>query len=382
MTAVSCGGRRQARTTTAPGPGLRRIRIVGILDRARATRFRARFSQLPRFLTLRFLVSAQTIHPVYTDLYLYTQADIAISNASCHRETAHQTRTAGHCRWNPGRHGGNLRSVRTVSTPSFGPLSYLNLSLQASRTKTLPKSNSLCAPGAALPHTVSVPPREPYRFFSQNMPIQSSACQRAHWPAHRSICMMRRETMSRLTNLDNVARSSGSTAVLTPTQVMTELRSFTQKFNPLLFQTAYNCLRIRETPQAWLNYVAFVQLKRLPHVNRSSKPWQRYMVEWVSPLPVDFIVEQMDGGSSRLTETKAAQERHHQQAGHLGTLTMIISGACTTVVPPLTINNVTYFGFGSHSDSALEVTDRWQESFMETIERMCGRTPPERSPEP
>ena len=70
---------------------------------------------------------------------------------------------------------------------------------------------------------------------------------------------------------------------------------------------------------------------------------------------------------------KREQEKQHQDAGYLGTITTVICGVCPSTDPVKLVHNVTFYGFGEHSFEAVEITANWSETFTENVERMCGR---------
>lgn len=196
------------------------------------------------------------------------------------------------------------------------------------------------------------------------------------------MCLQRRKTFEEAEELDKEALELAELAhvsgpVLTPTQVIAELRAFTQKFNAALFQAGYNALRLHERQHTWKQCVVFAQLKRLPNLPVDSKPWARYCVDFISPFPTEFVAERFDKDNKYgFVEMKKTYENEQVEKGFTGGITIVISGSC----PPLgtAFHNVTCIGFGSHSKEALKIEQNWQETFMDTVERMCGRAPANR----
>ena len=168
----------------------------------------------------------------------------------------------------------------------------------------------------------------------------------------------------------------GTDTVITPSQVISELRAFTQKFNAVLFQAGFNALRLheREHADSWTRCIVFVHLKRLSNLPQDSRPWSRYSVNFITPVPTEFAAERFDKDNKNgFLEMKKHYENEQVQKGFLGGITIVISGAC----PPLdtVYHNMTCIGFGSYSKDALKIEPNWQETFTDTVERMCGRTP-------
>lgn len=120
--------------------------------------------------------------------------------------------------------------------------------------------------------------------------------------------------------------------------------------------------------------VVLVLLNRLPSSSlpRDSRPWSRFSVHFINPVPVSFVGDQLDGAieGGRFLQMKVAQEREHLAAGSIGTLTIVISA--TSVDGPV-VHNVSCIGFGEHSKHALKIEDHWKETFEQTVEKLCGR---------
>ncbi|KAF7799646.1 hypothetical protein EIP86_010886 [Pleurotus ostreatoroseus] len=204
----------------------------------------------------------------------------------------------------------------------------------------------------------------------------SAACQKAHWPTHKAMCLHRREQQQRFRDLDNKApqgssSSESSSPRILPSELHAELRSFTKKFNPAIFQAAFNCLHLATHPLTAKDLVVLVMLDRLPASERppNAKPWSRFKLKFVGPVPATFIAEKV-GQGEKFLEMREEQERQHLASGYLGTITVCINAACTG--GPV-IHNVTCMGFGDYSKQALKIEDNWQATFDKTIEKMCGR---------
>lgn len=207
--------------------------------------------------------------------------------------------------------------------------------------------------------------------------IQSATCQKTHWPTHKPLCLKRRRLQEEREKLDEQALELAQltrTPILTPSEVTVELRAFTQKFNAALFQVGYNALRLHKLQNTWKDLIVYVQLTRLENLPPDSKPWARYIVDFVSPLPAQYMAERWDSdGKYGFLETKAAQEQEQVSRGYLGAITIIISA--TVPAMDVLMHNVTCIGFGAHSKAALQIEEDWQQTFMDAVERMCGRTP-------
>jgi hypothetical protein len=160
-----------------------------------------------------------------------------------------------------------------------------------------------------------------------------------------------------------------------PSDLMTELRSFTQKFNPALFQAAFNCLNLHKdyNNSRWKDYVVLVDLDRISNPEPDSRPWSRFKVSFAGPLPAEYVSQTMGASTQDFDRVKKTQEEQHRGAGHIGTITIILHAKCTTTNPPRSINNVTFIGFGTHSRAALDIKPGWLDDFKSTVEKMSGR---------
>lgn len=213
----------------------------------------------------------------------------------------------------------------------------------------------------------------------------SPACQKEHWRSHKDICLRRRKATKETEELDKealeLAQLTGTAGpVLTPSQVITELRAFTQKFNAALFQAGFNALRLHELAHTWEQCIVFVSLRRLPNLPEDAKPWSRYSVEFIMLMPIELVAARFDADNKYgFVETKKKYDDEQLEKGFLGGITILISGRC----PPLNtvIHNMTCIGFGSHSKDAIKIEGQWQETFMDTVEKMCGRNPANRERE-
>ena len=168
-----------------------------------------------------------------------------------------------------------------------------------------------------------------------------------------------------------------------PSELYSEIRAFTKKFNPALFQAGFNCLRLAHAPTISdaaahaRKYVVLVILTRLPSSSLSSdsRPWSRFTLEFIGDVPATFVAQRLGGTKAegrRFLEMKAEQEKQHIASGNAGTITTLISAACES--GPV-LHNVASIGFGAHSQEALQIEDNWEETLRVTIERMCGRLP-------
>ncbi|CCM02523.1 uncharacterized protein FIBRA_04625 [Fibroporia radiculosa] len=214
-------------------------------------------------------------------------------------------------------------------------------------------------------------------------------CQREHWPVHKRGCHINRAQRSHLENLDNqvisrvLASTSGDSDVASiisvhplPSALKQELHGFTANFRPLLFQAAYNAIQVARYSMGWTQMTLGVFLERMPNCPPDSRPWSRFRVTTAEPVPVLALV--MMHGMENFEDVlrqKEAQERIDQANGHLGTLTIVITCRCVGPTPPLVMHNLTWTAFGSHSRDELEISDNWRETLIDTVERMCERTP-------
>ena len=193
---------------------------------------------------------------------------------------------------------------------------------------------------------------------------------------------MRRKVAKETAELDKealeLAQLTGTTGpVLTPSQVITELRAFTQKFNAALFQAGFNALRLHELAHTWKQCIVFVSLRRLPNLPEDAKPWSRYSVDFIMLMPTELVAARFDPNQKYgFVDMKKKYEDEQVEKGFLGGITILISARC----PPLdtVFHNMTCIGFGSYSKDAIKIEQRWEETFMDTVERMCGRIPADR----
>lgn len=195
------------------------------------------------------------------------------------------------------------------------------------------------------------------------------------------MCLHRRAQQQHLRELDHKATQaspSGSAASSAPRSILPselhgELRSFTKKFNPALFQAAFNCLHLATHPATAEDSVVWVMLNRVPASalvpGASTKAWARFRVKYIGPVPTSFITGHLGQGETFL-EMKAEQQRQHIASGFVGTITICISTVCPG--GPM-LHNVSSMGFGDYSKDALKIEDTWKETFEQTIEKMCGR---------
>ncbi|KAI0765769.1 hypothetical protein BC629DRAFT_908860 [Irpex lacteus] len=201
----------------------------------------------------------------------------------------------------------------------------------------------------------------------------SPRCQRGHWPVHKQLCLQRRKTQKDTEDMDRTVTDHNPLLRPLPSELIAELRSFTQKFNPAIFQAGINVMYMaRALQNPWRELVMMIILTRLPAIDESSRPWARFKVAHAMPLPIDSVLEYTDGDPSFL-QRKREQENQHRADGYTGTITAIISTHCETSEPPRMLHNVTFYGFGDHSFDAVAISSDWQERFAESVEKMCGR---------
>jgi hypothetical protein len=186
--------------------------------------------------------------------------------------------------------------------------------------------------------------------------------------------MQRRNAQQQCASMDKTVSNPDPLNRPLPTQLLAELRSFTQKFNPVLFQAGLNMLHLgRAIPEAWRELVLMVILDRLPNIQEDSRPWSRFSVRNIMPIPMEYVIQRVAGGDGRALQCKQVEE--HAALGYTGTITAIICAECESSDPPMLMHNATFYGFGPHSFAAVEISDSWQEQFIANVERMCGRTP-------
>ena len=158
-----------------------------------------------------------------------------------------------------------------------------------------------------------------------------------------------------------------------PSELIAELRSFTQKFNPVIFQAGINIMHMGRTMhEPWRELILMITLTRLPNLQPSSRPWARFKVDHALPVPIDYVVNHIGRDENFL---RLRQERQDQNLanGFTGTITAMICTSCDHVDTPSMLHNVTFYGFGPHSFQAVELTTDWQKRFAENVEKMCGR---------
>lgn len=189
---------------------------------------------------------------------------------------------------------------------------------------------------------------------------------------HKQMCLERRRSQQAVSDMDATVHNPDIQTHPLPSELISELRSFTQKFNPVIFQAGINALKLHENPMWYKDLVLVILLDRLPSVP-ASRPWSRYTVNMISPLPLQYMQEKMCPGDPGLEELRLEQDRHNRETGNLGSITTFISTYCTSTTPPRMLHNVTSYGFGNHSFAAVEISDDWDKKFMENVEKMCGR---------
>ncbi|OBZ67794.1 hypothetical protein A0H81_12085 [Grifola frondosa] len=213
----------------------------------------------------------------------------------------------------------------------------------------------------------------------------SRECQRKHWPSHKTRCRINQEQKSLFKEYDKrileKATSSGadSPAPLLTTQLTDELRAFASKFRPLVFQAAFNALDIANHCFAWQQLAFYVILERIPHVDPASRPWSRFRVLEAIALPYMAMrmMKQWDNGMAEtvIEQTLAQQREHLSVEGTIGTITIMIGARCDAEPKGVAIHDTLWMAFGEHSQGAMVIEDKWRDTFVDTVERMCGRSP-------
>ncbi|GJE85376.1 zinc finger MYND domain-containing protein [Phanerochaete sordida] len=209
----------------------------------------------------------------------------------------------------------------------------------------------------------------------------SVECQKAHWRIHKPICLRNRQTskeiMERYDSEASIVQRDEDAPLATPTEILSDLRAFTAKFTPAIFQAAFNALELARLGKTWQQCVVWVLLERVPGPSADTKPWQRWHVLNVLPAPTEFVSAKMGGDRYEFPKKKRDLEREQLEKGNTGAITVIVSGGYQKI--NLLLHNVTCIGFGPHSQGALKIEENWDNTFKETVERMCGRDPAARS---
>ena len=185
--------------------------------------------------------------------------------------------------------------------------------------------------------------------------------------------MQRRKAQRDCRTLDATVRSPHILRSPLPSEILSELRAFTQKFGPALFQASINALDLVRDPVKWRAHVVLVVLQRFSDFAPGSRPWTRYVVHTVVAAPVRYVVDEMGGAEHEFVQRKREQEVVHQAAGQLGTITVLVCASCVSTEPPRLMHNVAFYGFGLHSLDAVDVSDDWLQTFKANVEEMCGR---------
>ncbi|KAI0090082.1 hypothetical protein BDY19DRAFT_938332 [Irpex rosettiformis] len=202
----------------------------------------------------------------------------------------------------------------------------------------------------------------------------SSKCQRDNWPAHKQLCLQRRKTNEQTADMDRTVKDHNPLTHPLPSELIAELRSFTQKFNPVIFQAGINIMHMGRHlwQDVWRELVLMIFLSRLPDIQENSRPWARFKVDHVLPVPTDYVMN-YTGGDDSFVQLRREREEENLANGYTGTITAMICTGCDSSDPPKMLHNVTFYGFGPHSFVAVELTPEWQKSFTENVEKMCGR---------
>lgn len=201
------------------------------------------------------------------------------------------------------------------------------------------------------------------------------------------MCKTHQERIANMARLDAEIRSRGTdgtvarpgaagsaSTTLLPSQLIEELRAFTSKFSPALFQAGFNAIRIAEVPMGWTQMVFMVVLDRLATASSNSRPWSRFRIDKALGVPVIALPALLGTENAQyLTDQKLAQEKRHNEDGHLGTITVVLSSRYSGVDPPLIVHNITCIAFGTHSRAKLEIGANWLETLNGTVDRLSGR---------
>lgn len=188
------------------------------------------------------------------------------------------------------------------------------------------------------------------------------------------MCLQNRQTTKELMErYDEEAREQGPEAVVTPSDILADLRGFTAKFTPAIFQAAFNALELARLGKTWQQCIVWVVLDRVRDLTADSKSWQRWHVVHVQPVPTEFASWKLGGDKYEFPKKKRDLEREQLAKGNTGAITVLISGGYDKL--NLLLHNVTCIGFGLHSKGALKIEENWEDTFKDTVERMCGRDP-------
>lgn len=196
------------------------------------------------------------------------------------------------------------------------------------------------------------------------------------------MCEDRQKAIASLQELDkdiqsqDVSGSSTKPVVILPTEVLAEVRSFTQQFRPALYQAGYNCLDIFHDPDAYQNAVVSVEIIRLPdHILlRNSKPWTRWTIVDIRSVTMEEIKRSCETPEeyAGVAEFKSQQERLQRQTnGAAGTITLMIRGRVEET--NFELRNMAYCGYGQGAQEDLEIVPNWKEKVISMVAKKCGR---------